>query len=82
MRLIIPANTYSITLLKDEQAYLKSFIKNRIIQTQVVDRAQMLLWKSETKPHKTIIDNLDAVASPATIQVEAFPILYKVQFSP
>ena len=34
-------------------------LKARTIQAQVVDRAQMLLWKSEAKPDKTIADNLD-----------------------
>ena len=54
----MPANTYSIALSNDEQAYLKSLIKTRTIQAQVVDRARMLLWKSEAKPDKTIADSL------------------------
>ena len=35
----MPANTYSITLSSEEQDYLKSLIKTRTIQAQVVDRA-------------------------------------------
>ena len=54
----MPANTYSITLSSEEQDYLKSLIKTRTIQAQVVDRARILLWKSEAKPDKTIADNL------------------------
>lgn len=54
----MPANTYSITLTNDEQDYLKSLIKTRTIQAQVVDRARMLLWKAEAKSDKAIADNL------------------------
>lgn len=54
----MPANAYGISLSNEEQDYLKSLIKTRTIQAQVVDRARMLLWKSETKPDKTIADNL------------------------
>lgn len=54
----MPANTYRITLTNDEQDYLKSLIKTRTIQAQVVDRARMLLWKAEAKSDKAIADNL------------------------
>lgn len=37
----------TINLSKDECDYLISLIKARTIQAQVVDRARMLLWKSE-----------------------------------
>lgn len=37
----------TINLSKDECDYLISLIKTRTIQAQVVDRARMLLWKSE-----------------------------------
>ncbi len=43
----MPALPYSITISDEERAYLKSLIKTRTIQAQVVDRARMLLWKSE-----------------------------------
>lgn len=46
------------TLSNEEQAYLKSLIKTRTIQAQVVDRAWMLLWKSQAKPDRIIADNL------------------------
>ncbi|EEA80356.1 hypothetical protein CLONEX_03775, partial [[Clostridium] nexile DSM 1787] len=50
----MPALSYSITISDEESAYLKSLIKTRTIQAQVVDRARILLWKSEdqnrTKP--------------------------------
>lgn len=54
----MPAKTYRITLTNDEQDYLKSLIKTRTIQAQVVDRARMLLWKAEAKSDKAIADNL------------------------
>lgn len=54
----MPAHTYYIELSNDEKDYLKSLIKTRTIQAQVVDRARMLLWKSESKPDKAIADNL------------------------
>lgn len=54
----MPANTYNITLSNEERDYLKSLIKTRTIQAQIVDRARMLLWKSEAKSDKTIADNL------------------------
>lgn len=54
----MPAHTYYIELSADERDYLKSLIKTRTIQAQVVDRARMLLWKSESKPDQTIADNL------------------------
>ena len=54
----MPANTYSIELSIDEKDYLKSIIKAKTMQAQVVDRARKLLWKSEARPDKTITDNL------------------------
>ena len=54
----MPAHTYYIELSNDDRDYLKSLIKTRTIQAQVVDRARMLLWKSESQPDKTIADNL------------------------
>ena len=54
----MPANPYHITLSDDEQDYLKSLIKTRTFQAQIVDRARMLLWKSEAKTDKMIADNL------------------------
>lgn len=49
---------YSITISDEERAYLKSLIKARTIQAQIVDRARMLLWKSEAKTDKAIADGL------------------------
>ena len=57
-RSIMPALPYSITISDEERAYLKSLIKTRTIQAQVVDRARMLLWKSEAKTDKAIADGL------------------------
>jgi transposase len=54
----MPANTYYIELSSDEDNYLKSIIKNRTMQSQVVDRARMLLWKSEAQSDKAIADHL------------------------
>jgi transposase len=54
----MPANTYYIELSSDEDNYLKSIIKNRTMQSQIVDRARMLLWKSEAQSDKAIADHL------------------------
>ncbi len=51
-RLIMPALPYRITISEEDVAYLKSLIKTRTIQSQVVDRARILLWKSEAKTEK------------------------------
>ena len=54
----MPAHTYYIELSNDDRDYLKSLIKTRTIQAQIVNRARMLLWKSESLSDKTIADNL------------------------
>ncbi len=48
----MPALPYRITISEEDVAYLKSLIKTRTIQSQVVDRARILLWKSEAKTEK------------------------------
>ena len=54
----MPALSYSITISDEERDYLKSLIKARTIQAQVVDRARILLWKSEARTDKAIADGL------------------------
>ena len=54
----MPALPYSITISDEECAYLKSLIKTRTIQSQIVDRARILLWKSEAKTDQSIADGL------------------------
>ena len=54
----MPAHTYYIELSHDEQDYLTSLIKTRTLQAQVVDRARILLWKSEARSDKSIADSL------------------------
>lgn len=54
----MPALPYSITISNEERTYLRSLIKTRTIQAQVVDRARMLLWKSEAKTDKAIAEGL------------------------
>lgn len=54
----MPAPTYYIELQHDEQDYLTSLIKTRTIQAQVVDRARILLWKSQARSDKSIADSL------------------------
>ena len=54
----MPANPHSITLSDDERDYLKSLIKTRTLQAQIIDRARILLWKSEAKTDKVIADSL------------------------
>ncbi len=50
----MPALSYSITISDEESAYLKSLIKTRTIQAQVVDRARILLWKLKPKQTKPL----------------------------
>ena len=54
----MPALPYSITISDEERTYLKSLIKTRTIQSQIVDRARILLWKSEAKTDQSIADGL------------------------
>ena len=54
----MPALSYSITISDEERDYLKSLIKARTIQAQVVDCARILLWKSEARTDKAIADGL------------------------
>ena len=49
----------TIILSDDERNYLVSLIKTRTIQAQIVDRARMLLWKSEGRTFPDIADALD-----------------------
>ena len=39
----MPALPYSITISDEERAYLKSLIKTRTIQAQIVDRARSIV---------------------------------------
>lgn len=48
----------TIELSNDERDYLTSLIKTRTIQSQVVDRARMLLWKSDGRTFSDIADAL------------------------
>ena len=54
----MPAHTYYIELSDEDQNFLTSLIKTRTIQSQVVDRARILLWKSEARSDKSIADSL------------------------
>lgn len=54
----MPALPYSITIPDEERTYLLTLIKARTMQSQIVDRARMLLWKSEGKTDKSIADGL------------------------
>lgn len=49
----------TIKLSDDERDYLVSLIKTRTIQAQIVDRARMLLWKSNGRTYPDIADALD-----------------------
>ncbi len=49
----------TIKLSDDERSYLTSLIKTRTFQAQVVDRARMLLWKSDERTFSDIAAALD-----------------------
>lgn len=57
----------ALTLKEGDYAYLKSLIKQRTIQAQVVIRAHILLDRSNGIPIRTIAGNYDI--SPATVQL-------------
>ena len=53
------ANTKTIELTNDEVTYLQSLIRQRTIQAQVVDRAKVLLYKSQGATNSDIAERLD-----------------------
>ena len=54
----MPARTYYIEISDDDKSYLKELIRTRKTQAQVVDRARILLWKSEARTDQAIADGL------------------------
>ena len=50
--------TTRILLSDDDKEYLKSLVRNRTIQAQIVDRSRILLSKSEGKADKAVADGL------------------------
>lgn len=53
------ARAYRIELTDEDRKYLQSLTRQRTIQAQVVDRAKMLLYKSEGMSNGSIADRLD-----------------------
>lgn len=53
------ARTKTIELINDEVEYLQSLIRQRTIQAQVVDRAKILLYKSQGTTNSSIAERLD-----------------------
>lgn len=53
------ASTKTIELTNDEVTYLQSLIRQRTIQAQVVDRAKVLLYKSQGATNRDIAERLD-----------------------
>ena len=53
------AHAKSIELSSDEVEYLKSLVRTRTIQAQVVDRAKMLLYKAQGESNGDIAARLD-----------------------
>ena len=53
------ANAKAIILTDDDYEYLQSLIRQRTIQAQIVDRAKMLIYKSQGNANRTIADRLD-----------------------
>lgn len=56
-----------LPLTEKEQQYLKSLLKTRTIQAQIVDRAKILLYKADGLTFKAIAEKLDI--SPTTVQL-------------
>lgn len=53
------AYAQSIELTKEEMEYLHSIVRQRTLQAQIVDRARMLLYKSEGMSNSAIAERLD-----------------------
>lgn len=53
------ANAKAIILTDDDCEYLQALIRQRTIQAQIVDRAKMLIYKSQGNANRTIADRLD-----------------------
>lgn len=54
----MPAKTKSIELSEEDREYLESIIRTRTMQAQIVDRARMLMYKSEGMTNGEIADRL------------------------
>lgn len=65
-------NVTKIMLSDDERDYLSSLIKARTIQAQIVDRARMLLWKSDGRTFPDIADALDVSVPTVRRCIERF----------
>ena len=53
------AHAKAITLTNDDLEYLQSLVRQRTIQAQVVDRAKILLYKSQGASNNDIAERLD-----------------------
>ena len=53
------AHAKTITLTNDDLEYLQSLIRQRTIQAQVVERAKMLIYKSQGSSNSDIAERLD-----------------------
>ena len=62
----------TIKLSEDERDYLVSLIKTRTIQAQIVDRARMLLWKSDGRTFSDIAEALDVSVPTVRRCIERF----------
>ena len=62
----------TVELSDNERDYLASLIKTRTIQEQTVDRARMLLWKSEGRTYSDIADALEVSVPTVRRCVERF----------
>ena len=62
----------TVELSDNERDYLASLIKTRTIQAQTVDRARMLLWKSEGRTYSDIADALEVSVPTVRRCVERF----------
>lgn len=62
----------TVELSDNERDYLAPLIKTRTIQAQTVDRARMLLWKSEGRTYSDIADALEVSVPTVRRCVERF----------
>lgn len=66
------AYSKSITLTTEDEEYLHSLVMKRTIQAQVVDRAKILLYKSQGDSNQAIADRIDVNINTVKLCISKF----------
>lgn len=62
----------AIELSNDDIEYLQSLVRQRTMQAQIVDRARMLLYKSQSESNKAIAERLDVNINTVNLCLKKF----------